>query len=428
MRETTYIETADRIGRRLCRDAVWSGRECNWLGWALEVVGASWSPVYRAQSANLYDGTAGIALFLARLHQFTKDNLQKKAVMGALNHSFAMMDGIYESLRPSVYSGAAGIAYAAIQIGEALGEDGMIARGLEELRNTRNVKPDAAWLDLIGGCAGTIQVLLDIARRYDSPELIEFAVEHGKMLLDKACRADAGWSWDTLPGTSEKHLLGYGHGAAGIGCALFDLWNSTGDTAYLEGGRQAFRYERSLFSAEQHNWPDLRSMGGYGVTSNEPIFAMAWCHGAPGIGLSRLRALELAPDDREIRRDLDEALEATSTACSAPMFLSGGNLSLCHGLGGNADLLIAAADSLDRLDLRQIAESVGQQASAQFQANDMPWPCGVNGGGETPNLLLGLAGIGHFYLRLYDSAQVPSILLVRGGAVRVDRSRSVAAD
>jgi len=31
-------------------------------------------------------------------------------------------------------------------------------------------------------------------------------------------------------------------------------------------------------------------------------------------------------------------------------------------------------------------------------------------GGETPNLMLGTAGIGYFYLRLYDSAAVPSVL------------------
>ena len=39
-----------------------------------------------------------------------------------------------------------------------------------------------------------------------------------------------------------------------------------------------------------------------------------------------------------------------------------------------------------------------------------PWPCGMNG--ETPNLMLGLAGIGYFYLRLAIPA-IPSILLLR---------------
>jgi lantibiotic modifying enzyme len=34
------------------------------------------------------------------------------------------------------------------------------------------------------------------------------------------------------------------------------------------------------------------------------------------------------------------------------------------------------------------------------------------GGGETPNLMLGLAGIGYFYLRLYDPVKYPSVLII----------------
>jgi lantibiotic biosynthesis protein len=311
-----------------------------------------------------------------------------------------------------------------------LGDERMIARGLRELRDPRNTKPiETTWLDVISGCAGAIQVLLDIAHRYDAADLRDAAIEHGQMLLRQASKWDAGWSWDTLPGTCEKHLLGYGHGAGGIGCALLELWKATGEHEYQEAAQQAFRYERAHFSAEHHNWPDLRSAESYGVPSSQTVFAMAWCHGAPGIGLSRLRAHELLPDDREIFQELSEAVQTTATACSMPLS-SGGNLSLCHGLGGNADLLIAVADSLDRIDFRQAAEAAGQHAIAQIATHDMPWPCGVNGGGETPNLMLGTAGIGHFFLRLYDSARVPSIVLLRGAPVGVhkDRSLTVAAD
>src|SRR5713101_6839703 len=113
MRDNMFLETADRIGRRLCRDAVWSGNACNWLGWALEVVGPTWTPVYKAQNSTIYDGTAGIA-------------------------------------------------YAAIEIGEALGDERIVSSGLRELRNPRNVQPNETYVDIIGGCAGAIQMLIDI--------------------------------------------------------------------------------------------------------------------------------------------------------------------------------------------------------------------------------------------------------------------------
>jgi len=117
------------------------------------------------------------------------------------------------------------------------------------------------------------------------------------------------------------------------------------------------------------------------------------------------------------------------------MTASADSVIAAYGAGINfffvtADLLIAVADSLNRADFRQAAEAAGQHAIAQIATHDMPWPCGVNGGGETPNLMLGIAGIGHFFLRLYDSARVPSIVLLRGGPVEVhrDRSLTVAAD
>jgi hypothetical protein len=56
-------------------------------------------------------------------------------------------------------------------------------------------------------------------------------------------------------------------------------------------------------------------------------------------------------------------------------------------------------------------ETAADRALDRFEDAGMPWPCGVMDAGETPNLLLGLAGIGHFFLRLYDSAQVPTVLL-----------------
>jgi hypothetical protein len=62
-------------------------------------------------------------------------------------------------------------------------------------------------------------------------------------------------------------------------------------------------------------------------------------------------------------------------------------------------------------ELRQQIEAIGVQAADRFEAAGLPWPCGVQNAGETPNLLLGVAGIGYFFLRLYDSQTIPTVLL-----------------
>jgi lantibiotic modifying enzyme len=56
---------------------------------------------------------------------------------------------------------------------------------------------------------------------------------------------------------------------------------------------------------------------------------------------------------------------------------------------------------------KSIAIDSGIKAIEKYKKHK--WPCGI-AGGETPNLLLGLAGIGYFYLRLYNT-HVPSILI-----------------
>ena len=136
---------------------------------------------------------------------------------------------------------------------------------------------------------------------------------------------------------------------------------------------------------------------------------MAWCHGAPGIGLSRVRAYALTKDET-YRREAEAAISGTYRPLAMPA--AADNFSLCHGLGGNAELFILAADVLGDERYRSVAESVGDRGLQGIHLPRNPWPCGVLSGGETPNLMLGLAGIGHFYLRLYDSRAVPSVLLI----------------
>src|SRR5258708_32712801 len=149
MRENMLVEAADRSGRRLCRDAVGSGNACNWLGWALEVVGPTWTPVYKAQNSTIYDGTAGIALFLARLYEFTRDAQQRTAALGALNRSFAALLEVGDPLRHSVYSGAAGMCYGALAICEALGADGIVSSGCREFRAPRNDVTQRTCVDML---------------------------------------------------------------------------------------------------------------------------------------------------------------------------------------------------------------------------------------------------------------------------------------
>ena len=228
MPEPFFLEVADRIGRRLCRDAKWAGRECNWLGWSMEPVGYAWSPVYRAQTAPLYSGTAGIALFLARLYRHTRDRMQKTVLEGALNCTMEGLDSIDAASHGSFYNGLGGIAYACLEAGNALEHDALVRKGLRMMEEVAGGQPSPAALDILGGSAGTIQLLLNAAGQFGRDQFIDRAAAHGRNLLATANQNDGACSWTTIPAAGQKDLLGYAHGAGGIALCACGIVVSNG--------------------------------------------------------------------------------------------------------------------------------------------------------------------------------------------------------
>lgn len=127
-----------------------------------------------------------------------------------------------------------------------------------------------------------------------------------------------------------------------------------------------------------------------------------WCHGTPGIALARLRAYEMTGDER-YEADAIAALKTTQGSIESALDSWAGNFSLCHGLAGNAEVLIYSAEILSAEREENIATvlAVARTGVERYAANNSQWTCGSHTG-ETPNLMLGTAGIGHYYLRLWE--------------------------
>ena len=212
-----------------------------------------------------------------------------------------------------------------------------------------------------------------------------------------------GW-----PSSMPAHgpLTGFSHGTAGIAWALLELAEVSGDSRYRRTALDALTYERSLFSAQEENWPDLRldeQAPNQGSAGGAPEYGMAWCHGAPGIGLGRLGVLRHV-DDAVTREEIEAALRTTL----AQGF--GHNHTLCHGDLGNLELILEAGEVLD--DPRWRAERDRLAASILESTRRDGWRCAIPFNVETPGLMTGLAGIGYGLLRLADPRQVPSVLLL----------------
>lgn len=406
MSEARFLEVADSIGARLCRDAIWAGGRCNWLGDAMEFAEGRWQVVHRSFGPDLYGGTAGIALFLGRLYSLTKEKIFKKAVEGAVRCALSQMHMLDPSASFGFYSGTTGVSYALAELAILLERDDLAQQSVQLLQSVPRQNIAMQTWDVISGSAGIIPVLLRFHAQGPQDFLLDLALQHGEMLLQGANRNGEGWSWKTMP--AARDLTGFSHGTAGIAWALLELHGGSREQRFLDAALAALRYERHWYDVAQENWPDFRAEGQPGTQ----VCAVAWCHGAPGIGLSRIRAHQLL-QDKESVLEAASAVRTTRRSLSAVLHSGqGSNCCLCHGDMGNAELLLFAGDVLGDSDSLKVVSQLAEQAIQKHHVGHNPWPCGVLNGGENPGLMLGLAGIGYFFLRLHDRKKVPSVMMV----------------
>lgn len=411
--ERDYLDVAAAIGREIIKEAFWHEGWCNWLGVAPRDPNAPahQGMTYRSLGPEPYEGSSGVALFLAELAVATGDNGARETALGAIRGALGRADVIAPPVQLGFFTGRPGLALAAGRVGKLLGAEDVTdgARALLDRLDVDLARPHEH--DLLSGAAGGLLALLRLSELPGELALVGRAAALGERLLAAAECDERGCSWPSVVAPATPNLTGYSHGAAGIGMALLELWQATGEQRFRDIATRAFDFERSWFDATEGNWPDFRAVDDLAARPNGPFpYATAWCHGAPGIALSRLRAWKLTGDERY----RDEALAALQTTHAAIITaLDDGtlNYSLCHGLAGNAEILMLGAERLGAgyEHFAAAARDVAAAGIELYAPAGRDWANGAHGG-WTPGLMLGLAGIGRFYLRLARPA-LPSILL-----------------
>ncbi len=414
-----FLAAAAGVGRALCRAAHWDGdgRLCNWVGRSareLAAVGGPIVPTAAALGPDLYAGSAGVALFLAELAAATGDGDCRRTALGAIARSIRQVKRDAAAHPPSLsfHSGPLGVARAAHRAAGLLGEPALDDEADALLRIVERAVGEPHVLDLLGGSAGAIPALLSLAREERWRGLRALAVRLGDELCHTAIRKGDLWAWDveraTGAGVAAALLTGLAHGASGLGLALLELHAATGRDEFLTGGRAAFAYEDTLFDPREGNWPDLRSVGSAPAPGRR--YKVAWCHGAPGIGLARLRAasLDAARSDAHTAA-ARAALDTTAKALERLAALAGADSSLCHGVAGLAEVLLTGGTWLAEETYRTHARAAAGLLAGN--AADSGWPSGAPSRGPNPSLMLGSAGVGYHFLRQALPRRVPPILL-----------------
>lgn len=391
------IDAARDVGRRLAQLARIQNGRASWLG--LRTVSDGRSEL-RPLDLDLYSGLPGIALFFAYLGAVAGDDDCRRLAERAWATSRVRL----ERRRPQrlgAFDGWGGMLYAAHHLASLWQRPEIVDEALTWLPEIAAEAEGDEELDLVRGAAGCILPLLHLSRLTDAA--VPLARRLGDRLVATAQPAEPeGLCWDVA--ASRGHpLLGLSHGASGLAWALLELFGHTGEETYRATALEAIRFEDGHYHDQEGNWPDRR-VGERTVAPTEPVFSTAWCHGATGIGLSRLlmrRHLEGRQAARA-ERDVEVAFETTLRQGF------GINHSLCHGDLGSLDFLFQAAVASGDRGWKETVRRAAEATVAGIDHNG--WICGVPTAIETPGLMNGLAGIGYGLLRLAVPDKVPSVL------------------
>lgn len=396
---TDPVAHARAIGDRLAGLAHRYQDHAVWIGLGLDEQ-ESWS--LAPLTMHLYDGHAGVAFFLAYLAHVTGEARYRILAEAALTTTLVQADGLTNLPYIGGFSGWGGLIYTLAHLGALWQRPDLWEKALAFVeRATTQVAQDEQF-DIIGGAAGCIGAAAALYHCTQAAPVLALIDQCAAHLVAHAQPMAAGVGW-VVPNMGGTPLAGFSHGAAGMAWALTKAADLCANETYRAVAQQALAYERSLFDPTVENWLDLRREGGDQAATQEPQFMLAWCHGAPGIGLARL-ALTASSADPHLQDEVRAALRSTERHGF------GHGHSLCHGDWGNLDLLISAAQLWGDEQLRTKADHLAQTILADHAAHG--WRCGVPGGVETPGLMVGLAGIGYELLRLAQPAQVPSVLLL----------------
>ena len=365
----------------------------------------------QALGPHLYAGCAGVSLFLAALGYVLREERWRDLARRALAPLRRRLATVVAS---SPASGQAGLKiggliglgsliYSFVRAGIWLEEPSLLeeACDLATLITPERIEADDA-LDLMFGNAGALLGLFVLDREVgplarDRVRPLERAVACGEHLLHHRSAVAAGeprgWSYKGGP-----PLCGFAHGASGISYALALLAHRTGRDDFRQAALEGLAFERLHYSPEEGNWRPSRNP--------EKPFMMAWCNGAPGIALGRLRlAALLAADDgaEGIETELSRALDTTRGAVESGFDF------VCCGNMGRAEILLEAAEELGRDGLlqaaRQLASGVAARAALRQLAPDHPY--------YNPGFFRGAAGIGYSFLRCAAPSSLPCVLALR---------------
>jgi len=367
------------------------------------VAGSRWrTRTYLGESTygtDVFAGSAGPVILFGSLFGATQEARYRDiAESGALWIESQTRGALTAPKRDlSLYHGVAGQGMTFLNLYEQTQRERWLDLSQTRAKALRNVSYSAE--DVLAGAAGAGIFLIRLYQATEDPTVLDLASAAADHLFNEAIVNDDGWHWRWHRRSGTFDGIGFAHGAAGIAYFLAELSRYTDDV----------RAREAVLGAMQ--WIDVHAVTGpawgrWPGDSQPP--RVQWCHGAAGIGLFAIRAYA-ALGDRVLRDLALRAAEATHAAGDIRA-----NPSQCHGLAGNAELFLEIHHTLDdtRWVERSVAFADAATAYRQDGVNGVCWQ-GDESGNDSPDFMMGSAGLAHFFLRLARGTDFEMPLMAR---------------
>ncbi|MFI1104829.1 class IV lanthionine synthetase LanL [Streptomyces melanogenes] len=260
---------------------------------------------------------------------------------------------------PGLHFGRSGTAWALLDAAGALDDTALAARAADLALALPVAWPNP---DVCHGAAGSGLAQLHFWRTTGDPRFLDRAVRAADGLLAAARRTPEGIFWpvpeDFASALAGAWHYGFAHGVAGVATFLLLAAEATGEERFLGAAVEA---GATLATAARRGpagalWPVDRARH----LSDSPDLARHWCSGSSGAGtfLVRLWSATGAHDDA-----LRELVEGAALAVRAGRATD--STSTCHGLAGNAEFLLDAAELTGDAHHRAGAELLVEHLAAQ---------------------------------------------------------------
>jgi hypothetical protein len=406
------LDAAIQIGEYLISESISDNNGIYWLSWKKNNSINCEIEYDFFPAIDFYSGNSGIVYFLLNLYKATKNKKYLRISEEAIDWVIANIEKTEK--KSGFYTGDYGIYLSAskfMQIGKTIKYKGLIEKRL------KNIQIDAENYDIISGHAGSILALLGIMddKIISVPKtLLE---KHINYLITGVKYRNKQFAYEQ---DYEYPISGFSHGQSGIAYVLTELAYHFKSYWLYDISESLYEYEDSYKVPNTLNYRDMRSylylnnnLDGLslrevnnGLNMKEVMYG--WCHGLPGIALSRLHYYYRTNEEKYLNQ-INEFIKFYEREFE---LLTNGSIScLCHGDVGNLEFLIEYSYIFNDNERMNFVRKNSFHIFNKLIKNGF-----INNTSNHPNdysLMGGIAGIGYHFLRLYSPTNFKSILLFR---------------